>query len=182
VEIPCGYCRNPAPRLRLHRVGNRLLCPTCFSGRLRQAGHPEGAPGAPLIEAEDARSLLRRSFAAVGVGVVFRALLFLPLFLWAQASETGAGALKGAVGGDLFGWAVLSVLLWPFRRAQVGAGALVELVLVGLYLQRETLFEITSDIETTAISVLFFFGVLIVKTGVWAADHILEITGVKETA
>jgi hypothetical protein len=114
--------------------------------------------------------------------VAFRALLFLPLFLWAQASQTGAGALKGAVGGDVFAWAVLSVLLWPFRRAQVGAGAVVELVLVGLYLQREALFEISADVETTAISVGFFFGVLLVKTGVWAADHILEVTGVKETA
>ncbi len=131
---------------------------------------------------EDARSLLRRSLAAVGFGVVFRTLLFLPLFLWARASETGAGALKGAVGGDLFGWAVLSVLLWPFRRAQIGAAAIVELVLVGLYLRRETLFEITGDIETTAISVLFFLGVIFLKTGVWAADHILEVTGVKETA
>jgi hypothetical protein len=118
----------------------------------------------------------------VGLGVVFRTLLFLPLFVWARASETGAGALKGAVGGDLFAWAVLSLLLWPFRRAQVGAGAIVELALVGLYLQREALFEISADVETTAVSAGFFFGVLLLKTGIWAADHILEVTGVKETA
>jgi len=135
-----------------------------------------------VVGPEDARALLRRSLQAVGAGVVFRALLFLPLFLWARASETGAAALKGAVGGDLLGWALLSVALWPFRRAQVGVGAVVELVLVGLYLQRETLFEISADIETTAISVLFFFAVLFAKTGIWAADHILEITGVKESA
>jgi hypothetical protein len=119
---------------------------------------------------------------AAGLGVAFRTLLFLPLFLWASASETGAGALKGAVGGDVFAWAVLSLLLWPFRRAQVGVGAIVEIVLVGLYLQREALFEISADIETTAVSVGFFFGVLLLKTGAWAADHILEITGVKEIA
>lgn len=118
----------------------------------------------------------------MGAGFLVRFALFLPLFLWARASDTGAGALKGAIGGELLAWALLSVLLWPFRRAQVGVSAILELVLVGLYLQRETLFEITSDIETTAVSVLFFFGVLILKTGFWSANHILEITGVKETA
>lgn len=128
------------------------------------------------------RALLRSTLSIFGAGILLRAIFFLPLFLWARRSETGAAALKGAVGGDLFGWAVLSVLLWPGRRAQVGIGALVELFLVGLYLRRETLFEITADIEVTAISVLFFFGVLFVKTGIWAADHVLAITGVKESA
>ncbi len=119
---------------------------------------------------------------SVGLGVLLRTLLFLPLFLWARQSGTGGAALKGALGGELFGWAALSVLLWPLRRTQVKASALVELFLVGLYLQREALFEITADIETTAVSVLFFFGVLFVKTGIWAADHVLEITGVRESA
>jgi hypothetical protein len=182
VEIPCGYCRNPTPRVRLHRLGNRLLCPTCFNA-LEESGKAGGIPDSTaIVGPDDARSLLRQSLAAVGAGVLFRTLLFLPLFLWARASDTGAGALKGAVGGDLFGWAVLSVLLWPFRRTQVGLGAIVQLVLIGLYLQRETLFEITSDTETTAISVLFFFGVLLLKTGLWSANHILEITGVTETS
>jgi hypothetical protein len=84
------------------------------------------------------------------------------------------------VGGDLFGWALLSLLLRPVR-AQVGVGAVVELVLVGLYLQREALFEITKDAEATAVSVLFFFGALLANTGVRAARHVLEITGVKES-
>ena len=86
------------------------------------------------------------------------------------------------VGGDLFGWAVLSVLFWPGRRAEIGIGAAVELLLVGLYLQRESLFEISADAEATAVSVVFFFGVLVVKTGVWAVRHILSVTGVTETA
>jgi len=182
METFCGRCRNPAPRLSLHRVGNRLLCPSCFSAEAEAAGQPGGSGGIAGAGPEDARTILRRSFAAIGAGVVLRALLFLPLFLWARGSGTGAAALKGAVGGDLFGWAVLSVLLWPFRRAHVGAGALLELLLVGLYLQRDTLFEISADVEITAISVLFFFGVLFLKTGLWAADHVLEITGVKESA
>jgi hypothetical protein len=175
VDIPCGHCRTPAPRLSLHRVGNRLLCPICFSGR----AHPGGTDASG---AEDPRSLLRRSLASLGAGLALRAVLFVPLFLWARASDTGAAALKGAVGGDLFGWAVLTVFLRPFRRARFGLGALVELVLVGLYLQRETLFEISASGDATAISMLLFFLVFFAKTGIWAADHILEITGVKETA
>lgn len=177
MEIPCGRCRTPAPRLELHRFGNRLLCPSCLSALERAVPNREGAGSSKA----PGRGHLRHALAATGAGILLRALLFLPLFLWARQSETGAAALKGAVGGDLFGWAVLSVLLRPVRRAQVGVTALVELALVGLYLQRETLFEITKDAETTAISVLFFFGVLLAKTGTRAAGHILEITGVKES-
>jgi hypothetical protein len=124
---------------------------------------------------------VRKALVATAGGLLAKTLLFLPLFVWAAASDTGVAALKGAVGGDLFGWAVLSLLLCPFRRAQVGVGAFFELVLVALYLEREALFEISSDVEATAVSVLFFFGVLFAKTGLWAADHILEITGVKES-
>jgi hypothetical protein len=174
VESLCGNCRNPAPRLRLHRLGNRLLCAACFSAI--QRARPEPA---------DVRALqqgYRRTILATSGALLAKTLLFLPLFLWARGSDTGAAALRGAVGGDLFGWAALSLVLWPFRRVQVGAGAVFELVLVVLYLQRTTLFEITADIEATAVSVLFFFAVLFAKTGLWAADHILEITGVKESA
>lgn len=131
---------------------------------------------------EESRGILSHPFVSATVGVLLRTLLFLPLFLWARESETGAAALKGAVGGDLFGWAVLSLLLRPLRKVQIGVGAVVEIVLVGLYLQREALFEITKDIEATAISALFFFGVLFAKTGLRVADFVLEITGVKESA
>ncbi len=177
MEIPCGRCRTPAPREELHRLGNRLLCPSCLGALDRAVPNREdaassGGPG---------RGLLRHALAATGAGFLLRALLFLPLFLWARQSETGAAALKGAVGGDLFGWAVLSILLRPVRRAQLGAGAVVELVLIGLYLQREALFEITADAGTTAVSVLFFFGVLLATTAVRATAHVLEITGVKES-
>jgi len=157
--------------MELHRVGNRLLCPSCLSALA------EAVPNR-----EESRGILSHPLASVTAGVLLRTLLFLPLFLWARESETGAAALRGAVGGDLFGWAVLSLLLRPLRKVQVGAGAVVELILVGLYLEREALFEITADVETTAISALFFFGVLLAKTGLRVADFVLEITGVKENA
>lgn len=171
MEIPCGNCRTPAPRTDLHRSGNRLLCTSCLSALAEAVPNREGS-----------RGILSHPFASATAGVLLRTLLFLPLFLWAHESETGAAALQGAVGGDLFGWAALTLLLRPFRKTQAGVGAVVELILVGLYLQRETLFEITNDIETTAISALFFFGVLFAKTGLRVADFVLEITGVKENA
>lgn len=176
MEIPCGHCRIPTARPRLHRIGNRLLCASCLGAIARPVPNREdaGSPGAGPV------TLLREALGAAGTGILLRALLFAPLFVWARQSETGTAALKGAVGGDLFGWALLSLLLRP-ARAQVGVGAVVELVLVGLYLQREALFEITKDAETTAVSVLFFFGALLANTGVRAVRHVLEITGVKES-
>ena len=157
--------------MELHRVGNRLLCPSCLS-----------ALAGAVPNREETRGILSHPFVSATAGVLLRTLFFLPLFLWARESETGAAALKGAVGGDLFGWAVLSLLLRPLRKVRIGTGAVVEAILVGLYLERETLFEITKDTETTAISALFFFGVLFAKTGLRVADFVLEITGVKENA
>ena len=90
--------------------------------------------------------------------------------------------MRGAVAADVFTWICFSVLEWPFRRVQVTAGGVFELVLVVLYLNRDSLFEITGSIESTAMSVVFFFLVLFGKTGLWCAERVLEFTGVKETA
>jgi len=128
------------------------------------------------------RALVRRTVVVTGAGLLGKAAVFLPLFLWARASETGAAALRGAVGGDVLGWAILGFVQWPFRRAQVGAGAVFEIVLGTLYIQREELIGSTADIEATAVSVLFFFAFLLAKAAVWAVDHLLEVSGVKENA
>lgn len=181
MQIPCGQCRTPAPRLRLHRLGNRLLCPACFSALTRPAARTApGTDDASRSGTQDARALVARTLAVTGAGLLGKAVVFLPLFFWARASDTGAAALRGAVGGDVLGWAILSLFQWPFRRAQVGAGAIFEVVLVALYLQRTELFEITSDLDATAMSVLFFFFFLLGKAVVWAVERLLDISGVTE--
>ena len=116
-------------------------------------------------------------------GLAFKTALFVPVFLWARHSATGAAALRGAVAADVFTWIAFSMLEWPFRRLRVTAGAAFEILLVALYWNRGELFDITTDsMESTALSALFFFGVIFLKAGVWGAEHALEISGVREPA
>ncbi|MHC4163049.1 MAG: hypothetical protein ACYSUM_13045 [Planctomycetota bacterium] len=180
MKIPCGYCREPLARMRLCRVGNRLVCPTCFR-RLKEAPVSPPATGSALAGG-DLHDLFRRTVLVTFAALAGKTLLYVPLFLWARHGDVGAAALRGAVAADVFTWILFSVLEWPFRRVQVTAGAVFELVLVVIYLYRDWFFEITSSIDSTAMSVVFFFMVLFGKTGLWCAERVLEFTGVKETA
>jgi len=116
-------------------------------------------------------------------GLAIKTALFVPFFVWARHSDTGAAALRGAVAADVFSWIVFSFLEWPFRRFRVTVGAAFEMLLVVLYWNRGGLFDITArSMESTAFSALFFFGVLFLKSGAWAGEQALEISGVQEPA
>jgi hypothetical protein len=162
-------------------VGNRLVCPTCFR-RLTEAPVSRPAAGeSALAGGGDLRDLFRRTVLVTFAAIAGKTLLYVPLFLWARTGDVGAAALRGAVAADVFTWILFSVLEWPFRRGfQLTAGAVFEFVLVVLYLHRESFFEISGSIDSTAMSVVFFFMVLFGKTGLWCAERVLEFTGVKE--
>jgi hypothetical protein len=161
-------------------VGNRLVCPTCFR-RLTEAPASTPATGGALAGG-DLKDLFHRTVLVTFAALAGKTLLYVPLFLWAQHGDVGAAALRGAVAADVFTWIFFSLLEWPFRRVQVTAGGVFELALVVLYLYRDSFFEITGSIDSTALSVVFFFLVLFGKTGLWCAERVLEVTGVKETA
>jgi hypothetical protein len=180
VKIPCGYCRNAFPKVMLRRVGNRLLCRRCFTA-IRRAGKRE-SDAAEVAKTTEARSWTGVTHTSAIVSVVAKGVIFFLFFLWARASEIGAGALRGAVGADLFTWAVFSLMEFPFRRFRFTLGAVFEVALLVFYTNRGAWLEITTDLEATALSVLFFFLVLFVKVGVWAAERTLEVSGVSERA
>jgi hypothetical protein len=139
-------------------VGNRLVCPTCFR-RLTEASVSPPAGGSALAGG-DLRDLFHRTLLVTFAALAGKTLLYVPLFLWAQHGDVGAAALRGAVAADVFTWIFFSVLEWPF----------------------DSFFEITGSIDSVAMSVVFFFMVLFGKTGLWCAERVLEVTGVKETA
>lgn len=132
------------------------------------------------MDASDWHDFFRRTAFSTFGGLALKTLVFVPFFVWARHSDLGAAALRGLVGADVLAWLLFGLLEWPFRRFQVTAGGVFELVLIVLYLNRGPLFEITSNMESTALSALFFFGFLTLKAGIWSAEHILEVTGVRE--
>lgn len=138
--------------------------------------------GGSALEGGNLRSLFHRTLLLTFAALAGKTLLYVPLFVWARHGDIGAAALRGAVAADVFTWIFFSVLEWPFRRVQVTAGGVFELVLVVLYLYRDSFFEISGSIDSIAMSVIFFFMVLFAKTGLWCAERVLEVTGVKEPA
>jgi hypothetical protein len=126
----------------------------------------------------------RNRFAAfsAALGLIFRGLVFLGFFLWAQAGTTGAGILRGAVAGDVIAWMVLSAVDWPFRRVRITINGLFELALVLLYFQRDTLFPSVDDAQSIAVSTAAFFVVLFARAAAWGVEHALRISGVREHA
>ena len=92
----------------------------------------------------------------------------------------GAGALDGIVAADVFTWIVFSVIEWPFRGLQVRAGLVFESVLVVVSLSRQSLFGVQDSPEGIAMAFLFFMLFACVKASVYAMEHVLEVTGVRE--
>jgi hypothetical protein len=134
----------------------------------------------PLVPLENAESLQRLEAGLAFGGLVGRAVLYLVLFLWAAGSPTGAAVLQGLVIADVLTWAVMSVFDWQFRGLQVTVGGISQFVLVLIYLNRESLFEISTDAESMGITMLSFLLFAIVKSALWGGDRLLEATGIKE--
>jgi hypothetical protein len=75
---------------------------------------------------------------------------------------------------------VFSVIEWQYRGFQVCAGFVFEIVLVMLYLSRQSFFGVQDSTEGVAMAILFFMLFACVKASLYAMEHVLEITGVKE--
>jgi len=176
VKIPCAVCRNPFAKVRLHRVGHRLMCRPCFKAKKRR---DSGELGPPTGSSELQR-LERFSVVLTSTGLAAKAFLYALCFWWANSSEIGAAALEGLFSADIFTFLVFCLLEWQFRGFQIKLGAAFELVLVSMYLNRHSLFDIPEDTERMAVTMLFFLLVCVVKCGIWAAHNAIEVSGVKE--
>jgi hypothetical protein len=129
---------------------------------------------------EDLRAHRRLTAALTWSGLLAKAFVYVPLFVWAGASDTGAAALQGVVGADVFTWVVLTFLEWQHRRLQVKAGFVFEGILVFVYLNRGSLLDISTSAESTAVAMLFFLLFVVVKSGIWGVEHVLHVSGVTE--
>ena len=133
-----------------------------------------------MVESAELASLRKIDFTLTYLGLGAKAAGYFLLFLWARDSEMGAGALDGIVAADVFTWIVFSLIEWQFRGFQVCAGLVFEIILVVLYVSRQPIFGVQDSPEGVAMAILFFMLFASVKTSLYAMEHVLEVTGVKE--
>ena len=176
VKIPCAACRNPFAKVRLHRVGHRLLCRLCFKALKRRESGELGPP----IAMSELQSMRRMQVVLTSAGLAIKGLTYAFFFWWASGSEIGAAALEGLFSADIFTFLIFCLLEWQFHGFRIRLGGAFELVLVLIYLNRHSLFKISEDPERMAVTMLSFLLVVIVKAGIWAAEHAVEVSGVKE--
>ncbi len=178
MRIPCSFCGNQTPRVTLHRVGHRLICRSCFTARKKATFGPEGP--APLLESEELQSLRRLDRRLTTAWLVAKALFYCLLFWWAHATPVGAAVLQGCISADILTWILFSLLEWEYRGLQVTIGGMFEVVLVMIYLGRDSLFDMSAVPEEMAMTMLSFLACGSVKGFFWGAEHMLQVTGVKE--
>ena len=133
-----------------------------------------------MVESSELASLRKVDVTLTYLGLGAKTVGYLLLFSWARNSEMGAGALDGIVAADVFTWFIFSFIEWQYRGFQVCVGLVFEIVLVLVYLSRQSLFGVQDSPEGVAMAILFFMLFACVKTSLYAMEHVLEITGVKE--
>jgi hypothetical protein len=180
-EVPkreCTVCGEEFPAASLHRVGFRAMCRECFKRLWEEPCTDEPTPD--TLARTEVRSLEHLNLVLLGASALAKTVFFVGIFLWARVSEIGAAALDGFVGAEILTWAVFTVLDRSFRGTQIRYGLLFEIVLVVAYLTRHSIIAV--DASPSQMGMTFFFGLLFVtvKSTLWYAETILEMTGVKE--
>lgn len=107
-------------------------------------------------------------------GLLARTVGYGLLFWWASRTSTGAAALQGAVAADVLTFLLLGALRVALDGFEVTVDGVFQFVLVLLYLARGALFDIPTDVEFAATSLLFFLLFLPLRVLLWGADQIVE--------
>ena len=137
-------------------------------------------PGAPIYP--HARAVERFELMLAWTGLAIKTLVFVGLFVWAGRSTTGAAALQGVVAAEVFTWFFFRILEWRFRGVQAQVGLIYQVMLMVMFWNRSSFFDIHQDAESIAASAGFFLLVVLIKAVAWGAEHAVTASGVKEPA
>lgn len=154
VEAVCETC----PPQRFHRrVAHRPICRAC---------------AARLISDETKRE--RWELGLAYGGVLAKTLFYTLLFVWAARTPLGAGALQGIVAADVLTFVILGAFRIPFDGFEFTVDGAFEAALVLLFLARGALFDIPTDVEFAATSLLFFLLFVPVRVLLWGVDQVID--------
>jgi len=137
-------------------------------------------PHRPVCRATVARFVqdaAKRERWALGLaygGLAAKTLVYLVLFIWASRTQVGAAALQGAVVADVPTFLLLGLLKLPTDGFEFTVDGAFEVALVLVYLARGALFDIPTDVEFAATSLLFFLLFVPVRVLLWGMDQVLD--------
>ena len=139
------------------RVPHRPVCRACVARFVRDEARRE-----------------RWEVALAYGGLAAKALVYLVLFIWASRTQVGAAALQGAVVADVLTFLLLGLLKLPTDGFEVTVDGAFEVALVLVYLGRGALFDIPTDVEFAATSLLFFLLFVPVRVVLWWMDQVID--------
>ena len=122
----------------------------------------------------DERRRERWELALAYGGLLAKTVFYSLLFWWASRTPVGAAALQGAVAADVLTFLLLGAFRVAFDGFEVTVDGVFELVLVLLFLARGALFDIPTDVEFAATSLLFFLLFVPFRVLLWGADQVIE--------
>ena len=114
-------------------------------------------------------------------GLATKAILFLLFFWWASRDPVGDAALQGVIAVDVLCLIVFGTIEWQFRRLAITWSFLFEILIVGIFLTRHSLFEI-DQANLVGVSFAFGFPYLLVRTIIWSVEHAVETSGLHRDA
>ena len=154
-------CEESVPQQRrerlYHRVAHRPFCRAC-AGRL----------------IADSRKQERWALGLAYAGLAAKTLVYVLLFVWAGRSEVGAAALHGAVIADVLTFLLLTLFDLPFKGYRFTVDGAFELALVLLFVGREALFDISTDVSSVAMAFVFFMLFAPIRLALWSLDQISD--------
>jgi hypothetical protein len=139
------------------RVAHRPLCRACV----------------PRIVVDEQRRERWELGLAYG-GLLAKTVFYALLFWWAARTPAGAAALQGAVAADVLTFLLLGAFRVAFDGFEVTVDGVFEVVLVLIFVARGALFDIPTDVEFAATSLLFFLLFVPVRVLLWGVDQVIE--------
>lgn len=151
----------PRPRERFHqRLAHRPVYRACVN-KVTQDRLPE--PRALQWE-------LLTAYGALLARIVFYGVLF----FWAARSTMGAAVLQGVVAADVLTFLLIGGLRAAVDGVEWTVDGVFEVFLVALYLHRDTLFGVTTEIEFAATSLFSFLLFVPVRATMYGLDYLIE--------
>ncbi len=160
-------------------MGHRLFCRPCLIGKPQEPSRRATPPRPP--QPEEWAAFRQSSSLLTWAGLAAKAGFYVLLFFWAARSATGNAALNGIVAADLVTFAGMALLEWNLRGFRVSASAVLQGVILAVFLSRGELFRPPDATEDVGVAFLFFLLFASLKGALHYSEIVLETSGITDS-